>query len=352
MSGGIGFYVHHHGRGHANRTQQIVAHLDRHVTVFGSSLQHFCPPHDRVENVSLPSDVISPLPESNPWPDIFHYAPLGVPGIRERMFRLAQWAYDTQPSLLVVDVSVEVTLFARLLSIPTVIVRQNGLRDDLPHQAAFQSSSGLLAPYPAMLEDETTPDWVRTKTYYAGGFSRYGQRELTTEAARAQVGMRLHRNHVVVMNGLGGEGNPMDSIVGAARTCPQWDWWVVGPTVGEQSDTPANIMVVGRVEDTFPYLRGADVVVGSAGNNTVMEVATAGTPYICIPEDRPFQEQREKAKALDRIGAACVLPSWPEPDDWEPLLEQTKHKDTQLLSNIIDPEGAANCARYLEQFLD
>ena len=353
MSGGIGFYVHHHGKGHANRAQQIITHLNRPVTVFGSGLQHFQPPkHNQLRVIALPSDVINPLPEESTWPDVLHYAPLGVPGIQERMFILAQWISQTNPALLVVDVSVEVALFARLMSIPTVVMRQSGIRADLPHRAAYQSSGGLLAPYPSSLEDSATEEWVRKKTFYAGGFSRYAQQTLTTEAARNAIGMKPESLYVVVMNGLGGDGNPLRSIVEAAQASPSWHWWVVGPTTGTYSELPANVRVIGKVDDTFPYLKGADVVVASAGNNTVMEIATAGTPFVCIPEKRPFEEQQSKAEALRSIGAAYVLAEWPPSADWTHLLPQMKHADTLSLAGIVNSRGAQRCAHYIDQLAE
>ena len=348
MSGGIGFYVHHHGRGHANRAQQIIEHLTEPVTVFGSSLDAVCS-SAQTEKVLLPMDTGASPPRGHDSLDVLHYAPLGVPGLRERMFRMAQWIRDTNPSLLVVDVSVEVTLLARLMGVPTVVMRQNGLRDDLPHQAAFQSSAGLLAPYSSALEDETTPRWICDKTYYAGGFSRYAGRSLSRADARRQLGMRADTPYIVVMNGLGGVGNPLEAVAQLAQSCPEQQWWVVGPTPVASDPLPTNVRVVGRVEDTFPYLRGATVVVASAGNNTVMEVATAGTPYVCIPEERPFQEQVAKARALDRIGAALVLSEWPRPPDWPTILSRAVGSDTEALARIIDPHGAHRCAQYVKK---
>ena len=347
---GIGFYVHHHGRGHANRARQLIAHLEESVTVFGSSVDYLRDlTSERVGVIELPSDVVPIQPEQKDWPDTLHYAPLNVPGIRERMFLLAEWAYRTQPALLVVDVSVEIALFGRLLSIPTVIVRQNGRRDDPPHRAAYQSARGLLAPYPATLEEADTPDWIRRKTYYAGGFSRYTNRALGRTEARQQLDMHPDQPCVVVMSGLGGTGSPAEAICAAAQACPDWEWWVVGLAGASPAESPANVRLVGRVDDTFPYLRGADVVIASAGNNTVMEVATAETPYVCIPEERPFGEQHYKAKALSRMNAAVVLPQWPTSSQWPTLLAEAQQKDTRALAGITDPRGAEKGAEYIRR---
>ena len=55
-------------------------------------------------------------------PEALHYVPLNHPGVRARMAGIAAWAERTDPALIVVDVSVEIAILARLLSIPTVVV--------------------------------------------------------------------------------------------------------------------------------------------------------------------------------------------------------------------------------------
>ena len=347
---GIGYYVHHHGRGHTNRARQIIPHLAYPVTVFSSSPHAQEPwPNGQVTLVNLPLDVedaSSPPPD---WPDIFHYAPLNVRGIRERMLQIAQWAAATNPRLLVVDVSVEIALFARLLSVPTVIVRQSGRRTDPPHRAAYRSSSGLLAPYAAALEEPDMPQWIRDKTFYAGGFSRYGGQSLSRRPARQQLSMPPDQPVVVVMSGWGGQGNPLATIALAAQACPDWQWWVVGPAPASIDPLPGNVTVVGAVADTFPYLVAADVVVGSAGNNTVMEVATAGTPFVCIPEARPFDEQLRKAEAIARTGGALMLPDWPTPPQWSDLLERARGGKAQKLAELVNLRGAEDAADFINR---
>ena len=345
----IGYYVHHHGRGHTNRARQIIAHLNHPVTVFSSS-PHVQEPWvgNQVTVVELPSDVEVNKPVVQDWPEALHYAPLDTQGIRERMLRLAQWAAAPGPRLLVVDVSVEVALFMRLMSVPTVIVRQSGQRTDPPHRAAYQSCRALLAPYAAALEEPDTPDWIRNKTFYASGFSRYAGRSLSPGDARQQLGMASAQPTVVVMSGWGGRGNPLANIAEAARQCPAWQWWVVGPAPAVPDQLPKNMNVVGAVADTFPYLVAADVVVGSAGNNTVMEVATAGTPYISIPEARPFDEQQRKAEALARTGGALVVPHWPKPEQWPELLARAQNLNARALTKLVDPEGAKKAAQFIE----
>lgn len=350
MGGGVGFYVHHHGRGHANRTRQIARHLSLPVTIFSSDTSFLEDlSSERIRIVPLPSDVV-PIHEGNrDWPDVLHYAPLQVPGIRVRMHRMAEWIVRESPALLVVDVSVEVALLARLFSLPTIIVRQHGLRNDAAHTAAFQSCSAMLAPYAAYLEDPSVPQWVRQKTYYAGGFSRFSQRTLPKDTARQQLTFADTCRHVVVVSGLGGPGTMLQQVIKAAETTSGWMWWVLGPVSDEATAPHPRVRLVGEVADPYPFLIAADVVVGSAGNNTVMEVATAGARFVCIPEARPFEEQHSKAAALQRLGAATVLQAWPEAKQWPRLLVDTAQQDVKIWQQLANPHGAEEAADFIRQ---
>jgi hypothetical protein len=140
----IGYYVHHHGAGHVTRALAIAEHMEAPITLFGSSL----PEESHLSNVSLchlPLDFDADTVVDTPAG--LHYAPLAVHGLRERMGMLVDWLRSNWPCLLVVDVSVEVALLARLLGVPTVYMRQRGHRVDAAHSLAYASATRLLAPY-------------------------------------------------------------------------------------------------------------------------------------------------------------------------------------------------------------
>ncbi len=113
------------------------------------------------------------------------------------MARIAAWVERTDPALIVVDVSVEVALFARLLSVPTVVMRLAGERNDQPHLEAFRSATRVLAPFPAALDAPGTPGWVRDKTFYAGFLG--GAAPAPTREGQ----------DIVVVFGRGGEGGSL-----------------------------------------------------------------------------------------------------------------------------------------------
>lgn len=339
MTRGIGWYVHHQGAGHLQRARAVAAHLKRPCTIIGT-----------LAELDTAGPDILDLPDDRPLrrgvgfdgndgeaarPEAFHYAPLRHPGLRGRMARIAAWAERTDPALIVVDVSVEVALFARLLSVPTVVVRLAGERTDRPHLEAFRSASRVLAPFPASLESPGTPDWVRAKTFYAGFLG--GGRPAASKGGQ----------DIVVVFGKGGEGGDMAAIAAAARAVPERTWHVLGPVHGE-ADVPANLCLHGWVADVDAIVAKAAVLVGGGGDGLVALAAAHGKRFLCLPEPRAYGEQTGKAEALHRLGAAIVHSSWPSADEWPGLVRDALALDPAVMASLHDPAGVARCAAFLD----
>lgn len=319
----IGLYVHHHGSGHATRAKYLQQQLNAEVHILSSATHQFqnLPTH---QLISLPSDVPEQRNAAMDFrvPEGLHYAPVRVPEVRDRMLKIADWIKQTHPQLAVVDLSCEITMLMRLFSVPTVLVRLHGYRDDAAHEQAFDSAELLIAPFPSVLEDQHTAEWVKEKTIYTGFFSRYEDRQLSKAAAQEQCHFEPDQQHILLINGMGGNAFVAEQLHILATTYPQWHWTVVGKCeTDERFDALPNLNIVGYVEDTFPYLRAADIVVGSAGTNTMMEIAAADARYICLPEIRPFEEQVSKALALEKLGAAVVSYNFPQLEEWTSLIE-------------------------------
>ena len=328
----IGWYVHHHGSGHRQRTLQLLDGLDARVHVLTSAPAPF-EGHTDVERVIvLPDDAVPG--DHTPSCDTFHYTPMGVPVVQRRMRRIANWLADEAPDLLVVDLSVEVTLLARLFGVRTCVVRLHGERTDTAHVQCFRSAERILAPFPACMEDAHTPEWLRAKTTYLGGFSRFDRRELPVSAAREQIGYALEHPLVVVANGLGGASHPLPYWIRVAESHPGYQWLLIGKSPEDPPTLPDNLYLQGFVTDTFPYLRAADYVVGSAGTNTVMEVAAARNRYISLPEPRPFAEQLCKARTLENLGTAVVRTNRPAVPDWTDLFARADQLDLDRWNQV------------------
>lgn len=316
----IGIYVHHHGGGHASRAGAIGAALHGNGTAV-TYLTSVDPARFDGEVVPLPLDV-DPDSAAGEEPAELHFAPVGSPGMRRRMATIAAWIADAAPDLLLVDVSVEVALLARLCGTRFAYVRQTGRRDDPPHRLAYGWAAGLLAPYPEWLEADWAPAELRERTGYVGAVTRFDGAERPELTARPRRALVL------------GEGAERIGATLAAGA-PGWD--VLVAAAG--GIDPASV--------DLDLLASCAVVVAPGGANTVAEAAFAGCGLVCIPRERPFGEQVARGEDLERSGAAVVRAAPPERAEWPELLEEALDR-RPALARWADGGGARRAAAYLE----
>ena len=342
MTRGIGWYVHHQGAGHLQRARIVASALPRPCTILGT-LTGF--DTAGLDILNLPDDrpldglaAFDGLDGAAGRPEALHYAPLNHPGVRTRMARIADWVARTEPALIVVDVSVEVALFARLLSVPTVVVRLAGTRTDQPHLEAFRSAARILAPFPAALDGAGVPDWVRAKTVYAGFLG-----------AAAQAPPEASRDIVVVF-GRGGAGGHVADLAAAARSVADRPWHVLGPVSGSGA-TPDNLHLHGWVSDVEARVARASLLIGGGGDGVVALAAGQAKRFICLPEERAYGEQTEKAEALARLGAAIVHEGWPPAAAWPALVRAGLALDPAVIGALHRPDAVRDCAATIEALI-
>ena len=339
MTRPIGYYVHHHGAGHHARAIAVADRAGGRVTLIGTGLAGRTGAHACVD---LPDDRLGSAFDGGytggDRPESLHYAPLNHAGIRRRVAMIAQWIAEHRPALMIVDVSCEVAMLARLASVPTLVVRLNGRRDDAPHLEAFRAATAIIAPFAAALEDPETPDWVRRKTVYCPG--------VVDRSARSVVESRS----VLVV--VGGGGAPSDGAVWAraARATPDRMWCVIGACT-LPIDPPGNLDNLGWVDDAVARIARAAIVVGSAGDGVVGAVLAARRPFVCLPEDRPFGEQRSKARQLVAAGAAVPCDD-PATADWPVVLDDAERLAPAAQAALDDPQGADRLAAYVLALAD
>lgn len=300
----IGWYVHHHGWGHVTRMQAIRPHLDDDVTVFSSLPQPDTLP-ERTTWVQLPSDsepVVGPdgvRREAHELGDVtaggaLHWAPLGHPGHQTRLAAIADWVSIHPVSAFVVDVSVEVTILVRLLGVPTVVFAQPGDRTDAPHRLGYDLADRILAPWAAgTIEADGLAD-RDDRVRQVGAVSRYDGRTRDGDADGEE-------RRVLFLS------RTLDaSRLAATIELLTADGWSVD-TAGAADDD--------RVDDVWPLLCRATVVVSAAGQNGIADLAAADTRALVIAQERPFGEQEHTARVLASHGLAATVPADATPAD-------------------------------------
>lgn len=298
----IGYYIHHHGFGHLARASSICAQLHRPVTALTSLTIEGAHPFSAI--VKLPRDDQAEEVREPTAHGALHWAPHHDAGFSARMSAIADWVADAQPEVVVVDVSVEVAMFVRLLGTPVVVVALPGKRTDAPHLLVHRIADHILAAWPKAL---CVPAWLKQyddKTSYVGGISRFeGRRDdlKSTDDGR-----------VLVLGGTGGDFGP-----GCGSSIPGWTWTALGGSNGSWKDDP------------WPEIRAADVVVTHAGQSCVADIAAAQRPAIVIPQARPFDEQQATAVMLRRHQLAVVAQDWPDERAWPALLTHARARNPQ-----------------------
>ncbi|WP_267388545.1 glycosyltransferase [Sphingomonas sp. GC_Shp_3] len=357
MTQPFGYFVHHQGRGHAERCAAIANALPvtRPLTIFCARDDIFPALPAHVEIVRIPSLFEPGGGEATTMDDIatpatLHCAPLGWPGIRRAMATIAKWFDSANPALMICDVSAEIAQLARICSVPHVKVLQHGDRGDPGHRAAYDGAAGLLAAFHA---DLAQPEWdaaMRAKTCFAGGLGVdicVPEREL----ARRRIGIGADEEMILVLSGGGGDGFGQAPLAVGARARPGTRWITIGPVQRDWHATePANIEHRGWVDNAAEYVAAADLVIASTGNTTCQQILAAARPWLAIPEWRYFDEQHRKAEALAAAGVACARPHLPSSADaWEQALAETRatHRPDAQRGMIADTP-AHDTAMWLE----
>ena len=350
----FGFFIHHQGRGHARRCEAILEHLDdRPVTIISADRSLFGALDDRVTFVELPDCIgdpsATPALHEQRTPRTMHCVPMGSTQLQTNAGLISRFLTQERPGLFVVDVSSEWAQFARMCSVPAVSMRMHGERHDVGHVGAYEASAAMVAPYDEALEQPDYPDWARARTFYSGGLCTTRDDVPTREAARARLGLPQEKRIVLAMSGGGGMGANYASLTMGARALPDALWLTIGDLYTEGHETDfANLRCHRWVPNPIDYLAAADVVIASAGDNTVHEIARVGRPYLCIPEWRYFAEQHVKGAQLKRLGAAHVLDVWPASNDqWRDAIEGAERVGTAALVPLFEPDAARRIAHHL-----
>lgn len=331
----IGYYAHHRGSGHLTRMCSVAAAAEEKVWGLSSGPR---PAGWSGGWTALARDDLSSPTElagvDTTAHRTLHWVPPHDEGLARRSAQIAAWAADHRPRLLVVDVSVEVALLARLCGVPTVVVAMPGRRDDPAHRLAYDSADAILAPWPAGAHDGGWPEHWTRKAMFVGGVSRFDGRQAPTTHT-PDPGPR-RGGTVLLLWGAGGRDTTPDQVRAARDATPGWSWVERAQGPGQSS---ASLL--------WDELQNADVVVSHAGQNIVAEIAAARRPAVIVAQPRPHDEQGATARRLADWQIAVGLSGWPPAVAWPAILDQAVARGGQGWSRWSDGHGARRAARLL-----
>ena len=356
----IGYYAHHHGSGHCRQADKLAALLPsawlQSLTVFTSldtdaytfktiteaQIVRLSPEDERLDDV-LPGRA------GQYWqPECLHYSPVGNPDIQTRSWQLLDGMRQRNIDLMIIDVSVEVAMFCRAVSMPYLYVRLAGNRDDAPHLNAFAGALGLLVPYPQVLESAMTPNWIRQKSLYLDFLTSANAPNVTydgfidiltelpshTNACKSIKTLAQHSDDikkdkcrpliVTVIKGYGGH-EAIDAKLSELRSVMPNAFII---SLGPIDDDKRNYVdIATHVSDVTPFIAHSDLLLMACGLNSIAQVYPYATPLIVLPDDRPHQEQELMADALITQGRAL---------SWQQFMNQTSNtSEREIHQNIL-----------------
>lgn len=325
----IGFYAHHHGVGHVTRADAIARSMLEPMTVLSSRTRP--PGHAAAEWLVLPIDVdesTDAVTQDSSVGGVLHWAPHDVDGLTERMAIIAQWVAREKPSAVVVDVSVEVAMFLRLMGVRVIVMAIPGERGDPIHGLAYRSATHIVAPWSREVYD---PIWLlpyADKTTFSGSISRFAGRERTSRSGAPTV---------VVLGAAGGTSLTRDLVDSWSAVDARFEFRALGVAGGDW------------IDDVWPVLCSAALVVTHAGQNAVADVAASGSPAIVVPQARPFDEQSATGRALADGSVAEVLDAWPSVARWHASADRALDLGGAGWSALHTDGAPARAARAIEQ---
>lgn len=327
----IGYYVHHHGDGHLHRATIVSGLLGESVTGLSS---HARPADWYGSWVQLPRDDegIDPLDvDAN---GRLHWVPEHDDGLRARTSEISEWIAAVDPDLMVVDVSVEIALLARLHGVPVVTLVLPGDRRDPAHQLVHQIARRVVAPWPESVRGmlRGVDEGADSSLLRVGAISRFDNRIGTAATASPAAEPR-----VALLMGAGGSDLTAAMLDAAREQTPGWHWDVLDKTLGTWTDDP------------WAVLSAADVVITHAGQNVLAEVAAARKPAVVVPQTGPHVEQDICAAALGlgQHWPVVVVDALPT-SGWAELLGAAREMDGNLWSEWNDGHGAERLAAAIE----
>lgn len=289
----IGYYAHSHGNGHCNYARLFASVRPKYSIILTDRKYNF----KSLNHIPLVNEHCT----GDEWdrteykePGYLHYAPIGLRNITERNIQILQTIKDHNIELMIIDVSVEVAALMRVSSIPYAYVRMMGNRNDSGHIQAYEGASFLLAYYPEVLEPKSTPQWIREKTIYLG---------FVTDLEKPKSSS-LPDIYAVLIMGQGGHSISNSLLDHLSKTLGNKKLHVIGDC---KKTDHSNLIYKGFVNNVSDYIQSSNIIIAACGSNLTSEILAQGKPFLILPQERPYEEQKVFAEALENAQMGIIL---------------------------------------------
>jgi predicted glycosyltransferase len=185
---------------------------------------------------------------------------------------------------------------------------------------AWPDTADLTILTPGMPED------VRRRVVPVGAISRFGPQP----NRRRRPGPR----RAAVLQGRGGDALTLLDAEELGRLVPGWDWVVLGGAAPWS-------------DDLGTHLTDADVVVTTAGQGSLADVAAHRRPAVVIPADRPHEEQLWTAEELAAGPWPAVVVPTPAKALTMGVLSRAAALPGQTWDDWYDGRGAGRLCREI-----
>jgi UDP-N-acetylglucosamine--N-acetylmuramyl-(pentapeptide) pyrophosphoryl-undecaprenol N-acetylglucosamine transferase len=207
---------------------------------------------------------------------------------------------------------------ARSSRVPFAIcARKMKEMDQFFNSLAKTSSDVQLILIPHDPDEINVPDTMKEKTRFVGQIARPFSRR------RAEVTGLALAPRIVITGGGGGYPNTVDfyNVALAAFAACRFEepsltgLLVTGPLFKEwrRLEPVEGVHIIPFDPDLTATFAAADLVISQAGYNTIAEITALSVPAICIPAQRKFDDQYERAASASATHPQIHLCSDPDP---------------------------------------
>ena len=201
--------------------------------------------------------------------------------------------------------------------------------------------------------------WTEDHFAFSGYITGFAPTPLLAQRdeRRAERGFRPDERVVIAAGGGSGVGEALLRRVvaagpEAARRVPGLRMIAVaGPRISPGSLGAApGVEVRAFVPDLYRWLVACDLAVVQGGLTTTMELAAARRPFIYVPLENHFEQQRHVRYRLDRYGAGRCLPFEASPP--EAIAEAIETElGREVTSRPVETDGARRAAELIAPLL-